>query len=383
MSIIIRLAIATLAATAAVPLAANAGTFTTLYTFTSKADGSYPLGPLLYQGGQLFGTTPGALGNNRGNGNVFKIDLKDGKFSTVYAFQNGLDGADPAGGVIYQNGLLYGTTIGGGGAGCTNQSCGTIFSIDPQTGTETILYTAPTETWWRLNQLVYAAGTLYGATPYGGPNGNGSAFAFDLSTNSFTTLYNFGGAYGVYPNSPVIYQNGLVYGTTVYGGSGVCNLGGCGTFFSIDPTTGTETVVRSFGAKDGKYPIAALAYYGGSFFGDTGVGGDQTCKRGCGVSYKIKATTGRESVLENFANRGESYSGITVVAGNAYETLPSGGNGYGELIQVDLKTGQQTVLYAFTGGTDGSDPQAALTYHDGAFYGTTDGGNGTVFKFVP
>jgi hypothetical protein len=51
-----------------------------------------------------------------------------------------------------------------------------------------------------------------------------------------------------------------------------------------------------------------------------------------------------------------------------------------------LKTGQQTVLYTFSGGADGSDPEAPLTYHDGAFYGTTyrgGAGIGTVFKYVP
>jgi uncharacterized repeat protein (TIGR03803 family) len=63
------------------------------------------------------------------------------------------------------------------------------------------------------------------------------------------------------------------------------------------------------------------------------------------------------------------------------------------LLEVNLKSGQKTVLYTFTGGPDGGDPEAPLTYHNGAFYGSTfSGGNdsclddhgcGTVFKFVP
>jgi len=44
-----------------------------------------------------------------------------------------------------------------------------------------------------------------------------------------------------------------------------------------------------------------------------------------------------------------------------------------KLVEVDPKSGQQTVLYAFTGGDDSSGPTAPLIYHDGAFYGSTDG----------
>lgn len=102
------------------------------------------------------------------------------------------------------------------------------------------------------------------------------------------------------------------------------------------------------------------------------------------MSYKIKAATGHETVLEDFANQSENYSAITIVGDNAYETLSGYGNGgYGELVEFNLKSRQQTVLYTFTGGADGGDPVAALFYHDGAFYGSTDKGNGTIFKFVP
>jgi hypothetical protein len=62
---------------------------------------------------------------------------------------------------------------------------------------------------------------------------------------------------------------------------------------------------------------------------------------------------------------------MIVMNGNAYETLGGGSGGYGELLQVDLKSGHQTLLYSFTGDTDGSDPIWPLTYQDGAFYGTT------------
>jgi uncharacterized repeat protein (TIGR03803 family) len=392
-------AVAMLSAGGAVtPLAASASTFTTLYTFTGGKDGGNPFGPLLYQHGAFYGTAHAGSDADKANGTVFKIDVKTARFKVVYAFQGAPDGSGPGSGVIYQDGMLYGTTYFGG-AGCSPGGCGTIFSIDEKTGAESVLYDFPASNGGPdgsvlPGQVIDVAGTLYGITQYGGANNAGSFFSLNPSTGTFAMLTSFAGVNGVNPNLQLLYQSGLVYGTTMYGGEGACFLGGCGVLFSIVPATGGETVVRSFAKKDGKYPNSNLAYDAGSLFGDTFVGGNQSCTHGCGVSYKIKAASGREKVLEDFQNRGEEYSGISIVGGNAYETLPSGGNGYGELLKVNLKSGQQTVLYTFTGDADGASPEAALTYHDGAFYGTTmsGGGNrscagdygcGTVFKFVP
>ena len=45
------------------------------------------------------------------------------------------DGAVPASGLLYANGLLYGTTVFGGGGACSQgqalQGCGTVFSLSP------------------------------------------------------------------------------------------------------------------------------------------------------------------------------------------------------------------------------------------------------------
>jgi uncharacterized repeat protein (TIGR03803 family) len=368
----------------AIPLEANAGSFTTLYKFSGGLAGGYPSGPLLYHDGELYGTLPAYDANISYLGNVFKVNATTGRYKILHAFQGGTDGLGPRDGVIYVNGMLYGTTAWGGG-GCTSPGCGTIFSIDPKTDAETVLYS--------FSQgpigpavLVYQAGPIYGITYAGGANGDdGSAFTFNPSTKSFTTLFNFGGASGINPNPQLIYENGLFYGTTAFGGKGCTHFDGCGTVFTINPSTGAESVLHAFKAStEGVTPNGDLIYHAGSLFGDTAIGGNKACRYGCGVSFKMKAATGDETVLEEFESRGENYTGATAVAGSAYETLPNGGSaGFGQLIKVDLKTGKQTVLYTLGGGSDGSDPGAPLTYHDGTFYGTTDGGNGTVFKYVP
>jgi uncharacterized repeat protein (TIGR03803 family) len=389
MSVVNCLAAVVLAASTAAPLAAQAGTFTTLYSFQGGSKGRFPYGPLTYLDGDAYGTL---IAEGYFQGSVYKVNTKTGAYQVVHAFQGGTDGADPTSGVIYSNGLLYGTTDSGGGSGCVlvgvTYGCGTIFSIDPSTGAETILYEFsqdPNAADISPGAFVQVGGTLYAPATYGGTNYEGSVINFNPSTNALSTVYSFtGGADGRAPYPELLFQNGLFYGTTASGGKGCHAFGGCGVVFSIDPSTGAEATLHVFGSKPaGHAPYSNLSYHGGWLFGDTLIGGDPACPRGCGVSFAIKASTGHEKVLETFTNRGESYSSQIIVGGSAYETIPGGGNGYGELLQVDLKTGQQTVLYTFTGGSDGSDPQTPLLYQDGAFYGTTDGGNGTVFKFVP
>jgi hypothetical protein len=118
-----------------------------------------------------------------------------------------------------------------------------------------------------------------------------------------------------------------------------------GRDFTTNPTTGAKTIITVFGGKVGKIPNSNIAYHAGSFYGDTRNGGNNNhCKRGCGVSYKIRAATGHETVQETFKEASEAYSGMIVMNGNAYETLGGGSGGYGELLQVDLKSGHQTLL---------------------------------------
>jgi uncharacterized repeat protein (TIGR03803 family) len=385
MSITRRLALATFIASGAMPLAADAGTLTTLYVFKGSQDGAGPYGPVAYEDGALYGVA--TYGGTSNLGAVFEVNADTGAFLTLYSFQGGAtDGQWPAAGVIDEKGILYGTNFSGG-----TEGYGTIFSLNVASGTETILYDFPSQA--APQSLVYLGGELYGASRLAG--GYGSIFSLDLATDSFNTVYTFtGGNDGNIPGPVLLYQNGLFYGSTYYGGPGECHKFnyGCGVVFSVNPTTGAETVIHAFSdAKNGKFGYSNLVYFDGKLIGDTVEGGSGSCPGGCGVSFAIKASTGKEKVLES----GAGYSGLTKVGDTLYETLPGGGAGFGELVQVDLKSGQQTVLYTFTGGKDGSAPEAPLTYYKGVLYGTTQRGGdnhctyvgggagcGTVFKFA-
>jgi uncharacterized repeat protein (TIGR03803 family) len=169
--------------------------------------------------------------------------------------------------------------------------------------------------------------------------------------------------------------------------------------------THTYTVLYSFqGGEDGAFPVARLLRDKTGIYGTTSYGGGlATCHPlGCGTVFKLKKT-GKETLLHKFtgAPDGAYPSGgvLKDAAGNVYGTTSAGGTGVncyngscGIVFKLD-KTGKETVLYNFSGGTDGAGPVGDLIQDDaGNFYGATDAGGGsgcggygcgTVFEVTP
>jgi uncharacterized repeat protein (TIGR03803 family) len=236
-----------------------------LYSFAGGADGAFPAAGVIYQGGILYGSTE--AGGKEAAGTVFAIKASTGAERILYTFTGGKDGGTPVSGLIYRAGALYGTTTVGGAFGD-----GTVFKVDAKTGTETVVYSfaGGTDGQTPYAGVIAQAGSLYGTTLYGGKFGNGTVYKIDIATGAETVLYNFlNGNDGADPYAGVIFARGTLYGTTYYGGKF-----GNGTLFSLDPTSGAETVMYSFlDEKDGANPYATLIAHGGTLFGTTQYGG--------------------------------------------------------------------------------------------------------------
>src|SRR5580700_211339 len=97
--------------------------------------------------------------------------------AVIYSFQGGSDGSYPYAGLLAgPGGVLYGTTTAGGGGGCGEIGCGTVFQLTPPGAAggawaETVLYrfTGGNDgaiPWAGLTSD--GAGNLYGATISGG-----------------------------------------------------------------------------------------------------------------------------------------------------------------------------------------------------------------------
>jgi uncharacterized repeat protein (TIGR03803 family) len=104
-----------------------------LHSFAGGTDGEYSSSPLTNVGGAFFGLT--SRGGASGEGTIFRIGTSGGE-SILYSFtamagENGTNGENPFGRLLYLNGMLYGTTYGGISSDCSvwGIGCGTLFRI--------------------------------------------------------------------------------------------------------------------------------------------------------------------------------------------------------------------------------------------------------------
>ncbi len=259
--------------------ASGSGATKILHRFQDEnTDGFNPAAGLLAAGGLLYGTTQHGGGPS---GAVYSVDPKTDAARAYLDFPVNDDGFQPEAGLIRSGTAFYSTTYGGGTSGC-----GVLFSFNPTTGTATTAYdfkcqpdgTGP------VGNLLGKQGILYGTTETGGTGDFGTVFAFNPATGAERVLYSFtGGNDGIYPNGALIVVGGKLYGTTYQGGAAHSGL-----IFSLDPVTGSETVLHTFaGGADGAHPAGGLTYVGGALYGTTVYGGGGPCANGCGTTFSI------------------------------------------------------------------------------------------------
>jgi uncharacterized repeat protein (TIGR03803 family) len=171
-------------------------------------------------------------------------------------------------------------------------------------------------------------------------------------SGTFTQLAQLSSSPSAPISSLIQVSNGNFYGV---------NSEGNGSIFMMD-TSGNVTPIYSFpnqssGTTSGLWPWAGLIQgEDGNFYGTTYAGGNVAC-----TPY-----------------------GWGVPAYGPFDYNPRAGYGCGTVFKMD-SSGNVTILYSFSGQSDGDFPQAALIQgSDGNFYGTTSGGGtygyGSVFK---
>jgi uncharacterized repeat protein (TIGR03803 family) len=223
-------------------------------------------------------------------------------------------------------------------------------------------------------------GRLYGALPSGGLFGNGVLFSV-TPQGDFQLLHSFsGGLDGAQPNTLFRDPDGHIYGATAFGGAHP----DYGVLFSVG-ADGTPTVVHNFmGSDGGQINGSIVQFKQGRFYGTSGVGGS-------GSVYRFTPPSTVETLYQfgNGADQNGPYFGLSKAGGVFYGTTysdlstPSSPT-YGTVFRV-TDSGELTVLYTFTGGTDGSRPVGPpVRAADGNFYGVASQGGefgcGTIYR---
>ena len=389
-------------------LPTQAQTFKVLHTFAgAPKDGEAPLGTLLRDAvGNLYGTTEDGGSGTCGQfscGTVFALN-KSGKEVGVFSF-NGQDGTFPVAGLFRDAaGNLYGTTQQGGVHNCGTDppGCGTVFQLN-KTGNKIRYYSfAGSNGEFPDSTPVEVSGSLYGTTTFGGTLGFGTIYKIDARGKE-TVLHSFMGESDGCGPSPGLTSDskGNLYGVT--DGSG-CN--GSGTSAYELDTAGTFTVLYEFIGFVGGNPNLLTFDSQGNLYGSAETGGSSNqCSGGCGTVFELSPQNGTWGGrrLYSFCSLplcadGSNPRGPLVrdKAGNIYGVTSDGGSfGNGTVFKLD-SSGNETVLYNFTGGSDGAFPFGGLIMDAaGILYGTAEGGGdiscpgalqlgcGVVFELTP
>lgn len=301
------------------------GNFQVLYSFKGgPTDGAVPESLLnVDSAGNLFGTTiqGGAPGCSKsggccsgGCGTIYELSPNPNgtgySESILYQFKGGSDGSYPWGGMTAAGNDFYGTTYFGGSdecygtfSGASTVGCGTVYKLSAVPGgaySETVIHRF-------------------------------------LNTDGK----------GTHPHSGLYDIGGTLYGTTVNGGAGSC-AGGCGTAYGVTPD-GHFSILHAFqGRKDGALPYVSLAYNNGYLYGTTLYGGGSNqCGRtfagvkGCGVIFRVKP--GQPNTYEHFYSfntpkNGQNPFGAVFdnpITNQIYGTTSNGGKyGFGALFRL-------------------------------------------------
>jgi uncharacterized repeat protein (TIGR03803 family) len=326
----------------------------------------------------------------------FVISAGGQTLGVLHDFTNTPDGANPRVGMISSNGFFYGTTQQGGASGT-----GTVFRINPDgTGLTNLYNFSPlnannTDGAYPALVLVLAGNCLYGASFFGGSNGQGTVFMVMADGSGFSNLYTFSATSGspqtnsdgAGPSSSLLLSGEMLYGATSGGGSS-----GVGTVYAIATNGAGFTNLHSFSGGDGgEVPQGGLVFSGTTLYGTTSEGGLNSE----GMVFSMETNGAGFSNIYSFPpnytggnGKGAFPNGTLILSGNTlYGMAQEGGsgNGAGSGTIFSLYTNGMgfTNLHSFNYSSDGANSLNGLTLAGGVLYGTAPqggaGSRGTVF----
>lgn len=344
-------------------------------------NGEQPFGSVILSDNDsvLYGMTNGGGVSN--GGVIYSIHVDGTGYQNLYTLTHDtVSGSNPYGSLIRSGNILYGMTSGYG----TN-SAGTVFSIHTDGSNFAKLF----------DFSPISVDSMQGYTGGGSPNGtlllvnsilygmtgqnDGSVFSINTDGTNYTTIFNFDGLNGQQPGyGALVESNGVLYGTTLYGGTG-----GLGVLFSIHSDGSGYNKLIDFNTVNGSMPFSSLVLSGSTLYGTTSGGGAYDK----GTVFSIHTDGTSYTKLYDFdVTNGQSPNGaLTLSGGTLYGATASGGtHGFGTLFSIDTSGNNFQSLFSFN-TPNGTQPRATLSMADGVLYGTAVTGGaytkGTVFNY--
>jgi uncharacterized repeat protein (TIGR03803 family) len=279
-------------------------------------------------------------------------------------------------------GAFYGTTLSG-------TAGGTVFRVNGDGSGYKVLHDFVEASAFPRGVVEGIDGRLYGTTLVGGTNNAGILFVLSKDGTGYRALHQFqtNGVDGQRPRALALGRDGVLYGTTQYGGSS--NLG---TVFKINRDGSGHTILRSFGSDttDGQNPFAGPIHASdGALYGTTYWGGSSNY----GTVFKLNTDGSGYAILRSFTGSGGDgrLPQAALVEGGdrlLYGATYSGGTNYsGTLFKLDKDGNGYGLVHTFSSAQDGANPVGITEGPGGILYGAANSGgtygSGTIFKLNP
>lgn len=323
-------------------------------------------------------------GGKYGVGTIYKTDGDGNNFEVQYDFFKTVGATNQTALTKTPNGKLYG--IASDGAVCENYG-GVLYEYNINTNSYDIKYSFEDEENgnYPIGDLVYVTtGKLYGITSRGGipddNSGKGVIFEFDLSTNTYTKLFDFDGDNGRIPSSLMQAKDGKLYGTTSYGGTDDKGL-----IFSYDITNSSYNVLYEFtGSSDGYTPNYAFVETSeGILYGVT------TDAGGNGTIYEFNISTSVKTIKVHLSNYdidlGGSPSGLVINSNGKLYGVSHYTNKTDYIFEYDIDTETYALKHTINSSNTYTSYKTLLSADNGKLYGSGSNiGNysdGSIFEY--
>jgi uncharacterized repeat protein (TIGR03803 family) len=303
------------------------------------------------------------------------------RYRTVHNFDTTEGSVPYAGLLLASDGNAYGTTSAGG---AHFQNNGTLYQLDRAKSVKLLhSCTEPTGYQPRSGLVEADDGALYGVTTLGGATNAGVAFRFSREAG-YVVLHEFGifPAEGQAPSGILFASDGQFYGGMSGGGHY-----DDGVLYRMDKMGNVTPLWQLGSGADPAVPVGApIEAPDGLLYGTTLFGGAHDL----GTVYSMAKDGSNRQIIHSFKGVGAlaPMAPLTLATDGWFYSVAGGGSrDFGTIYRV-RSDGKFEVLYDFTGGEDGGAPNAApLEIESGVFVGTAsyggDVGGGVAYMIRP